>query len=150
VKGRLVILVTGKAAPARGFTLLEILVVLMILALLAAAWPVAGSRLFPAQALRDETARLSGAARFARSTALVRNSRTAITLLPDGRGYRCGGVEHRLPNGVLLALNQSSSSTEVTFYPDGSSTGGHLVLRSGARTAAVVVGPLTGHVEITL
>src|SRR5262249_13873879 len=89
VTGRRVISATGKTArQARGFTLLELLVVLTLLVLLAAAWPLAGSRLLPAQALRNEAASLSATMGLARSDALVRDSSTVVTVSADGRSYR--------------------------------------------------------------
>lgn len=145
--GRRVTSVTGNTArQTRGFTLLELLVVLTLLVLLAAAWPLAGSRLLPAQALRNEAASLYATVRLARSDALVHDSSTVVTVLDDGRGYRYGTTDHRLSSGVRLTLDPAGSGT-LTFFPDGSSTGGHLILRSGARASEVTVGPLTGRVQ---
>jgi len=135
----------------RGFTLLELLVVLTILVLLAGAWPLAAPKLFPTQQLRNEVQILVGHLRAARTTARASGSEQRIDLLSSGTSYRTAAETHALPAGLSLRIGGSAKTASaggVVFYPDGSSTGGTLELARPHRLVAIRVGRLTGRTEV--
>ena len=134
------------ARPAEaGYTLLELLVVLVVLALLSGIAVAA----FPGRA---DVVELEGAAR--QVAALVGDARLAATAGGqvvafdlDGTGrlrLTSGDVPAELPSGVVVEL----PSEAVRFFPDGSSSGGRLILRSGEHVRAVEIAWLDGSPHI--
>ena len=136
------------ATGSRGFTLLELLVVLTIMVLLAGAWPFAAPRLFPRQQLRNEAQKLIATLRAARMSARVSGAPQTIELLQDGNGYQTGSEPHQLPTGVIARVHNDAVSQGVMFFPDGSSTGGVIELQLPNRTVSIEVGKITGRAEL--
>jgi general secretion pathway protein H len=134
----------------RGFTLLELLVVLAIMVLLAGAWPFAAPRLFPTQQLRNEAQRLIAALRSTRTTARISGVSQSVELLAAGEGYQTSSEPHQLPAGVIARMRNQEASrpSGVMFFPDGSSTGGVIDLKLPSRTVSVEVGKITGRAEL--
>ncbi len=140
--------------PTRaGFTLVEMLVVLAILALVMAVMPplLAGSQ---GRAELDAAAReLAAALRETRSLA-IRDGRSASFTLDAAHRFRAGGGQARsLPPSLGLALAagdeaHAAPSGAIRFFADGSSTGGRLTLLSGERRTDVTVDWLTGRVAL--
>jgi general secretion pathway protein H len=134
-----------------GFTLLELLVVLAILVLLAGAWPFAAPRLFPTQQLRNETQHLVSVLRIARTRARITGEQQDFEVAGAGMAYRIATENHSLPRGVTVYLRDGGTATlpsHLTFYPDGSSSGGILELALPGRTQEVRIGGLTGRAEV--
>lgn len=135
----------------RGFTLLELLVVLTILVLLAGAWPLAAPKLFPTQQLRNEVQILASHLRAARTTARASGSEQRIDIPSSGTSYRAASETHDLPAGLHLRIGgptNAASPGGIVFYPDGSSTGATLELARPHRLVVIRVGRLTGRTEI--
>ncbi len=135
-----------------GFTLVEMLVVLVIVALVMAVVPplFAGgeARLELAASAREIAAGL----RETRSLA-IREGRSEAFLVDGAAGlFRAGaGPVRRLPQGLLLSVADASDGqarTAIRFFADGSSTGGRLLLRRGERRSDVTVDWLTGRVAL--
>jgi general secretion pathway protein H len=138
------------ATGNRGFTLLELLVVLAIMVLLAGAWPFAARRLFPTQQLRNESQKLIATLRGARMTARLSGAPQRIDLLQGGSGYQANSESHELPTGVIARIRSDDASQPigVKFFSDGSSSGGVIDLRLANRTVSIQVGRITGRAEI--
>jgi general secretion pathway protein H len=139
------------ATGNRGFTLLELLVVLAIMVLLAGAWPFAAPRLFPVQQLRNEGQRLVSTLRSARMMARVSGVQQTVALLETGEGYQSVMEPHQLPTGVIARIRTgdiSMRSLGVMFFPDGSSTGGIIDLALPNHRVSVAVGKITGRAEL--
>ncbi len=139
----------------RGFTLIEVVVVLAILglalALVVGYKPPWSSGL----GLRGTAAELASGLHLARSEAIASNRPVAFDLDVPGHIYRVGtGVERRLPANLsieLLTIVGESRGTrvgDIRFNPDGSSTGGRIALADGNRRMAVGVDWLTGRVSV--
>lgn len=141
-----------------GFTLVEVLVVLAMIALAAAvAMPQAlGSR----QRLALEAAAIDIASEMksARAAAIRTNTEQTLTIDTVSRRYtRDGWTEARpLPGQFTVALDTirteqtGSAAGRIRFYPDGSATGGRVILSSGPRRAVVAIDWLTGGLRVSV
>lgn len=140
-------------SPA-GFTLLELLVVLAIAALLLAATPPLISSAIPGIELKASARRVTAGLRLAREEAIRSGRDVAFTLDLEAKTFKVDGPfrETKLPKGLKLKLEAAETEMlndqtgAVRFYPDGSSTGGRIVLALEDRGYQVGVQWLTGHV----
>jgi general secretion pathway protein H len=125
---------TSPAGSAeRGFTLLELLVVLAIISLLL--W-VAAPRFEGATqpSLATRAGLLASELRMARQRAISTARPERVSLAgPAGAGAQVGAT---------------TGPKEVLFFPDGSSTGGRILLQDQRRQALVTVDFLTGAVHV--
>lgn len=141
---------------ASGFTLVEMLVVLLIASLAFAAIPPLLSAAMPGTELKGAARQLAASLRYARYQAITERREVALILDLEGRRYSLQGEGRvsRLPEDLSLAL--TTGHTEVIgerqgmirFFPDGSSSGGRIELASGKRSSSVDVDWLTGRVTV--
>jgi general secretion pathway protein H len=134
-----------------GFTLVEMLVVVTIIALIASvALPMLGR---PSEKLRLRAIAdgLIAALRLTREAAIVRNVETVLTIDVDRRTLQSVVVPLRrfAPEVVaklqFAAPEQAGQSTGAfRFFPDGSSTGGTLTLSLHEQREIICVQWLTG------
>lgn len=136
-----------KAAKEGGFTLLELLVVMLIVSLsvvaIAAALP--GTASGPSVELA--AARLAAGFKKARMRAISGGTVVTVAVDPDNRLYRIGstGPVVRLPGNIAIAPLRS---TVVRFFPDGGADPGAIRLTADQRTRRVEVSPMTGQVTL--
>jgi general secretion pathway protein H len=152
---RIKILPAGEGGGSAGFTLLELLVVLLLLAVLAS---FAGSRIMVGMdgpALRAASGELAAVLRRARSEAIVHNAPVAVLVDVDAPsfgivGERTYAVPDRLKLTLFSAVTDElpSNMGEIRFFPDGSSTGGEVTLASSNAHRYVQVDWLTGRVAV--
>lgn len=144
----------GSEGRSRGFTLIEVLVVLVILALsMAVVVPAVSKRLGGSL---DETARdVQVALRQARSEAVLRQRSTALLLDVAGKRYRIerSRDSKALPDTFTLTASVADIETKnglagIRFFPDGSSTGGFIRLSVGNSQRQINVDWLTGRVSV--
>ena len=144
-------------ASARGFTLIEILVVLSIMAIGAAiVIPMVSGSGATTGELKSAAREIAAGLRLARSEAVATRRETAVTLDLEARKFRvaAGGREVALPPKVDLKLFTAQSDLTdgkrgaIRFFPDGGSNGGRVTLAAGERTYEVDVDWLTGRVRI--
>lgn len=137
----------------RGFSLLELLVVLVIVGLMATLVGVSISRSLSAAEVRSASRDLMAAMRYTRGQAILKRSEQTLAVDVEKRQYQAPGrgvVE--LPEGMdmrlLTARTERTGDTTGTirFYPDGSSTGGRVTLVAGEREWEINVAWLTGEV----
>lgn len=149
--------------PAAGFTLLELIIVLAILAmgsvLLIPSIGNMSSRTFTAQ-VREVGALLN----YARRTAVVTGQASRVQFSPDPADddaeqtitarSELGRSQSWRARGIELAYEDSTQRRSVveegvtiTFFPEGGSTGGALILTLDRREAVVSIDPFSGKVR---
>jgi general secretion pathway protein H len=137
-----------------GFSLVEMLVVLTILALAATfAMPLLSGG---SEGLRLQTAssELAAAFRVTRSAAIMRNVETTMIIDVDHRTFRSTVVSQRpfAPDieaklRFAAGIRSASSDGGFQFFPDGSSTGGDVTLSLHGKQTKLCVDWLTGEVR---
>jgi general secretion pathway protein H len=139
-----------------GFTLIEMVVVLAILALVMLAAPPLFSRGKDRAELTAATREIAALLRETRSIALS-HGHTEMFLVDTATGaFRAGvgGTLHHVPPGIHLVLKTTSedqldaSAGAIRFFADGSATGGGVELVQGANRSDVLVDWLTGRIAL--
>lgn len=144
------------AAGSKGFTLLELVVALAIAAILfTVVVPIALHRRGHSELARS--ARDLGAAlRLTRSRAIAADRPAALVVDVGNALYRPAGAARpsAFPRGTRVRLlttedeELSGTTGAIRFYPDGSSTGGGVMLSLGRDRYDVLVDWLTGGVSL--
>jgi general secretion pathway protein H len=137
-----------------GFTLLEMLVVLAILALVMGfAGPLLSSG---TEGVRLETAssELAAALRLTRSAAILRSGEATLMIDVDKRVFGSSVVPQRAFAPEIQAkltyasgIRSAPSDGGFRFFPDGSSTGGDVTLSLHGKQVKLCVDWLTGEVR---
>jgi general secretion pathway protein H len=141
----------------RGFTLLELLVVLAIIGVVLAFVPGFMLRGQPGLDVEVAARAIADALRQARSDAVLQNREQLFALDVEDRLFRVGGQRApvQIPKGIEItfqtARSQAMSETigQIRFFPDGSATGGRIGLALDGQEVDVVVDWLTGWVAVT-
>jgi len=139
----------------RGFTLLELLVVMFLVTLTAG---VVASRLSGATGgseLKVEARKLITLLRHTRARAISQSLSLGVGTAGDGSQYQIhpGDDQITLPEGLLITITPETDGVAagqpfIYFYPDGSSNGGVLELQSAAGSYTLRVNWLTGEVAL--
>jgi general secretion pathway protein H len=144
---------SGSRLGETGFTLLELIVVLVVISLiLALVVPNVGQR--SGNALAATAHNVAAVLRLTRDQAITQSRPTLFVARAGAFGRGDDRRVWHVPQGVTLAFLDSGRrgspqpSGTIRFYPDGSSTGGTLVLTNGATRYTVLVGWINGNVSI--
>lgn len=138
-----------------GFTLIETLAVLALVALIAGVFTIS-------IAGRLEKIKISGAAkevmsalRYTRSHAIVTRSEQVLEVDVEARTIQAPGrqavqLPEQIELGLLTAQQELSDGSrgKIRFFADGGSTGGKVTLATEARQWEVKVSWLTGEIEL--
>ena len=145
--------------PSTGFTLLELVLVLSIIVMASIlVVPTFGGlegRTFGVQ-VRAASSLLN----YARRTAVVTGQPSTASFYPildeeedDDANTKLNSVGTWQSNGAKLHFRDSTDREseiqkliEITFYPEGGSTGGTLLLVQGAQLVSIKIDPFTGRV----
>ena len=139
-----------------GFTLVELLVVLALMAIIAAiAIPILGPGVSTSE-LKSAARKVAAGLRMARDDAVATRSDTRLLIDLEHRTFQIERDSHvyALPRALELKLFTaqndiiSEHAGAIRFYPDGGSTGGRVTLAAGERKFEVDVDWLTGRVAI--
>lgn len=138
----------------RGFSLLELLVVLIIVALMATVVGVSVSRSITGAEVRTASRDLMAALRYTRGQAILKRSEQTLSVDVEKREYQAPGKPVvTIPDDMTMRLltarteRTGESAGNIRFFPDGSSTGGKVTLAAGEREWVVNVGWLTGEIS---
>ncbi|MEE4379659.1 MAG: GspH/FimT family protein [Candidatus Competibacteraceae bacterium] len=139
-----------------GFSLVELLVVLVIVVLAVAVVPPLFMGVGSTAELRGAARQLAAGLRSVRSHAVLKQSPATLTVDLEARHFRVSSNNRSisLPTDVAVKLYTAQSellnesSGNIRFFPDGSSTGGHITLANERLEYTVNVDWLTGRIGI--
>lgn len=141
--------------PARGFTLIEVILVLLLIGVVVGVAAVSLTDGLATARVRSAGQDLVAALRYTRAQAIVSRRQQALELDVEARSYVAPKRETvQLPKNVELRLltaaeEQTGASTgRIRFWPDGSSSGGRIKLVYGEQAWDVEVAWLTGEVRL--
>lgn len=149
----------------RGFTLLEIILVLAIIAT-ASIMVVPNLGGFEARTFNTQLRQAQSLLNYARRTAVISGQASTVTfnVIPADETDQADSEEENssLSNivaqwngaGIELRFRDSTDreieieeATEVTFFPEGGSTGGRLLFAQAEQTGIIDIDPFTGRVS---
>lgn len=145
------------SSPSRtaGFTLVELLVVLAIAALMMTALPSLFSAAFPGVEMKSAARRTAATLRLARESAIRQGIETELLVDVETRqlalqGYRTLNLPQRLKVELETASREMLDDRQgvIRFFPDGSSTGGRILLTYRDHGYQIGVTWLTGRIEL--
>jgi general secretion pathway protein H len=143
------------ASRARGFTLLEMLAVILLIGIAVAAVSISVTQGLTSARVRAASSELAGALRATRAQAIVRGQEQNFDVDTHANTYRdVKQNDVRLPKGMRVSITSAKEDQpndhtgRIRFFPDGSSTGGRITLQSGKRQWHVNVAWLTGEVRV--
>ena len=139
-----------------GFTLMEILVVMVIAGLMIALVPPLFSGAVSGTKLKGSVRDLAVILRETRSQAIITNSEQVVQLDLENARYRvANGKPRTLPEGIEIAVElisgarlEDSAQHLLRFFPDGSSSGELITFSGGNRAYQLHLNWLTGSITI--
>jgi general secretion pathway protein H len=141
---------------ARGFTLLELVLVLAIIALATLLGAGAIGRGMEGLRLRSAANGVAAQLRFTRAQALATGEPQRFTIDPSAHAWTAPKGRHgELPASASVAFigareaQPSEGEGAVVFFPDGAATGGRVRLQQGGAAWQVDVAWLTGQVAVS-
>jgi general secretion pathway protein H len=140
---------------AGGFTLVELLVVLVIASLVLALVGTSISRSISGAEMRTASREVAASLRYTRTRAILTKSEKVFLVDTEARTYQAADREtETLPEGMNVELNTARSELTsetaggIRFFPDGGSTGGNVRLEANGRVYQVNVAWLTGEASL--
>ena len=139
-----------------GFTLIEVLAVLLVLALLAG---LVGVRLRPGggnETLQATAHELASRCRAARASAIRRGADQTVVIDLANRMVSAGEAGRPLQIPATITILTDTSAAEqrsqavagIRFHPNGTSTGGKIRLEAGRKAYEIRVNWFTGRVSV--
>lgn len=140
---------------ATGFTLLEMLAVILLIGIAAAAVSFSVNQGLASARVNAASSELAAALRATRAQAIVKGAQQNFDVDTRSNTYRNIRQQNvALPKGLRLSITSAKDDQpndhtgRIRFFPDGSSTGGRITLFSGKREWHVNVSWLTGEVRV--
>ena len=138
-----------------GFTLVELMVVMVIAALALALVGTSISRNISGAEMRTAARKVAASLRYTRTQAILTKSEQVFLLDTEALTYQAADRKPvELPKGMMVELNTarteltSETAGGIRFYPDGGSTGGNVRLDANGRIYRVNVAWLTGEASV--
>jgi general secretion pathway protein H len=145
----------GNRADGDGFTLLELLVVLVILGLTITLAVPMFTHAMPGVEAKAAARDVAAMMRAAHSLAITGNREVTVAVDLDRRTVELAGARSRtIAKGIGIGLYTAAEELidrgagRIRFYPDGTSTGGRVRLSAGERKYDVTVDWISGSVKI--
>ena len=141
----------------KGFTLIEILVVLALITLILAIIPPMFSNVIDSTQIKSSSRLLVASLKEARSLAITKQKETTLMLDVEKKQFLLNQKQHNLniPDNTklqLIAANTEQLNEQlagIRFFPDGSSTGGRIELSNNNLEYIIDVNWLTGKIQIS-
>ncbi|MES9831692.1 MAG: prepilin-type N-terminal cleavage/methylation domain-containing protein [Candidatus Thiodiazotropha sp. DIVDIV] len=141
--------------PCRGFTLIELMLVLVLMGMLFSLTPPLLHKAFPTIKLKAATRDLAQEIRYVQQTAIITGRESKMRFEIENNLYQSdlvnqGEVRH-LPDGISFTTQEVADRQQILvlrFYPDGSSSGGLIILGNEAQGFVIAVDWLTSQVKI--
>ncbi|OPB00845.1 general secretion pathway protein GspH [Pseudomonas fluorescens] len=132
----------------RGFTLLEMLVVILLIGLAAGVLGLGIRQGVQAAKERRVVGEMVDALRATRAAAVIGGKAARTEFDVQGQTFQAPGrTLQRWPDELNVTLHTAEHvGPAIEFYPDGSSTGGNLLVANGSRRWRIDIGWLTGSV----
>ena len=139
----------------RGFSLLEIVVVIVLIAIMATVIAMSVTGGLDSARVRAASRDVAAALRYTRGQAIVHHEQRTLAFNVDERSYQMPDKDPvHLPKGMEMELLTAQSEMldegvgQIRFYPDGSSGGGRVTLMRGEARWEIEVEWLTGKVRL--
>ena len=144
-----------KPGGSRGFTLVELMVVMVIVALVLALVGTSMSRSISGAEARAASRKIVASLRYTRARAIIDKAEQVFEVDIEKRSYTAPGRDEvNLPEGVDVTITTARSEVTseavsgIRFFPDGGSTGGHIELTINEKEYRVNVAWLTGETRL--
>jgi general secretion pathway protein H len=131
-----------------GYTLVELLVVMVVIGLLLLAVPTVVSAGFPSVQAKTAAQQLAADLRAARMSAVLNGIQTRVEIDIDRRRYTIQPRGFVREPAFPIVLAHPDGDRTIRFYPDGSSSGGSISVGSGAHAHRVTSHALTGRITV--
>jgi len=146
---------TPRRRAAAGFSLLEMMAVMVLIAIAITVASFTVTNSLNSAKLQAVSRDLVAALRYTRGQAIVKGEQKTLDVDLDAMTYQAPNKDAvKFPDKVEIKLLTAQSELTtgraggIRFYPDGSSTGGHISVIAGEREWRVNVGWLTGEVSL--
>ena len=137
----------GRRHDASGFTLVEVSLALMLIAVLAALALPGLVRATGPSALRVSALQIAALLREDRTIAQTTGRLVTATVEPNAIHAGASAAEVTLPPGTMAGM-LGAGIPGVRFFPDGRSSGGAIVLASANSRIAIAVNADTGAIHV--
>lgn len=127
-----------------GFSLIELLLVLILLGAIAGVAAPATGRLLDQLAFRKETGALLAQLRAARLLATGKGSAITVGINGDSGLWQAQGTDDPQPLTSHDKLTVRFDPATITFYPEGFATPAVITVSRGKKAARFTIDPLTG------
>lgn len=143
------------APRAAGFTLIELVVVILIIAIATGLAAVTMTGGLDGMRLRSATSEVAAQLRFTRAQAIATGKRQDFAIDPHAHTWTAPKQRHgKVPGQLGIAFygareaQPSANEGGVAFFPDGASTGGRIRLSAKNALRDIDVAWLTGEVTV--
>lgn len=141
---------------ANGFTLVETLVVLAIMALLITITPPFFSGVIQSTKLKAASWNIVSALKSARNQAITKQKESTLIFNVEKKYFSFNKKNYplELPNNTILSLiaadteRLNKKQAAIRFFPDGTSTGGQIKIMDGQNKYLIDVNWLTGKIKL--
>jgi len=137
-----------------GFSLIELMVVMVLVVGLFGLVGTSISRSVGGAELRNEVREIIAGLRHTRGQAIIKRTEMVFRADAENLTWQAAGRDQQqLPEGLDITLTTARSEMTgenaggIRFFPDGSSTGGSVLLSVDERKWYVTVGWLTGEIS---